>query len=88
MSKLFIGYAPASNPETRQANGWNAVLVDAASAAAAKTAAIAAKPDGSTSDDNVNAWTFAEIAGTAGTLPNGSTVLWLGDVRGLGTRSA
>ena len=82
MAKLLIGY-PAT-AELRQENGLNAVLVDAADATAAKAAAIAAKPNGSTDDAKINAWTFAEIAGTAGTLPGGVTVLWLDGARGVG----
>jgi hypothetical protein len=86
MAKLYIGYPTAENQ--RQENQRNAVLVDAADAAAAKAAAIAAKIDGSTNDSKVNAWTFAEIAGTAGSLPNGGTVLWLEGLSNYGAHRA
>ncbi len=87
MAKLYIGYA--GSPELKQENHLNAVLVDAASSAAAKTAAIAAKVNGSTSDEKLNAWTYAEIAATAGTLPNGAAVMWLEGAFGIGAgRSA
>ena len=85
MAKLYIGYATAHNQ--KQENGLNAVLVDAASAAAAKTAAIAAKPNGSTDDAKVNGWTYSEIAATAGTLPNGAAVLWLAGAFGTGVNA-
>lgn len=82
MARLYIGYP--NSPELRQENGYNGVLIDAADVVAAKVAAKAGKPNGSTSDDKLDAWTWAEIAGTAGTLPGAATVLWLEGVRGFG----
>ena len=83
MSILYIGYPTA--PEMKQENGLNSVLVLAASVAAAKSAAIAAKVNGSTNDTTLNSWSYSQLADPGdATLPNGSTVMWLTGVHGLG----
>ena len=82
MSKLFVAYPSAEN--LKMENGYNAVLAIGADAAAALAAADAAKPNGSTDSNKLASWTFWEIAGTAGNLPNGAGVMWLDGVRGFG----
>lgn len=67
---LFLLHA--TKEHHRNPVGMHAVLVDAADAAAARTAATAAAPFG---DIKVDAWDAVQVADTA-TLPDGRTVLW------------
>ncbi len=69
---LFLLYA--AKQEQRNSSGINAVLVDAASEGAARTAAAAAAPTGETKVPAT--WAAVSLAATA-TLPGGRTVIWI-----------
>jgi Asp/Glu/hydantoin racemase len=82
MAKSYLLHA--ATPELRNSSGLNACLVsNVADPAAAKAAAIAAKPSGGVDDANVTAWTAIEISASALTnLPAG--VVWLDGIHNLG----
>lgn len=86
MSKLYVAYPVAD--ENRQENGRNAALVVAADSAAALAALKSGKLDGSTDDAKLDQWALSEIAGTAGSLPNGGAVLWLEGLSNYGAHRA
>lgn len=86
MAKLYIAYPVAA--ENLQENKRNAALVAAADSTAALAALKAGKLDGSTSDSKLDSWVFSEVAGTAGSLPNGGTVLWLDGLSNYGAHRA
>lgn len=69
---LFLLYADRDGD--RNASGMNAVLVDAADEAAARTAAAAAAPTGETKVRPT--WAAVSLAATA-TMPGGRTVIWI-----------
>jgi len=69
---LFLLYANAANE--RNASGLDAVLVDAASEAAARTAAQARTPNGETKVPAT--WAAVSLAATA-TMPDSRVVIWL-----------
>ncbi|MGD2132785.1 MAG: hypothetical protein PVI23_08330 [Maricaulaceae bacterium] len=74
---LYLLYA--AQPQDRNSTGRNAVLVDAADEASARTAAAAAAPDGETA--NVEAWAALELASAAGAPFPVEGYVWLsGDV--------
>lgn len=86
MAKLYVAYPIAE--ESRMENNRNAALVAAADSTAALAALKAGKLDGSTADAKLDAWVFSEVAGTAGSLPNGGTVLWLDGLSNYGAHRA
>ncbi len=86
MSNLYL--AQAGSEHLRVANGWNAALVVAADVAGAKTALKAAKVTGDHLDSVLDAFTYSEISASAGTLPNGSSVLWLQGAKGFASGKA
>lgn len=70
----------ASAEHHRTSIGVNAVLVNGASASAARTAAKAAKPArlaGEIPDAAVDAWSATELSETDGTLLGAAAVNWI-----------
>ena len=86
MAKLYIVYPVAA--ENRMENKRNAAIVAAADSTTALAALKAGKLDGSTSDSRLDQWVFSEIAATAGTLPNGSSIMWLEGLSNFGAHRA
>jgi hypothetical protein len=73
MAALNLLYA--ATPQDRNASGLDAVLVDAVDEAAARTAAIAATPNGETKVPTT--WTYVLLAAIAAGLPDSRTVVWI-----------
>ncbi len=73
MAALNLLYA--STPEDRNANGINAVIVDAVDEATSRTAAIAASLDGETIV--APTWTYVLLAAVASGLPDSRTIVWI-----------
>ena len=80
MAALNLLYAVSQYE--RNSSGLNAVIVDAVDEAAARTAALAALPNGETTVPTT--WAYLLLAAVTGTLPASKTVIWIeGEMAGL-----